>query len=131
MQPLWSAERSLNSADPAAQDTATAHDPGGRARHRLHSTRAARGLARFRRRGSSGSRRAGIGAYLRWPKALGGEGWQKPRMAWLIRIALLAGGALAALLVARDAPNFPVLEAMMALLVIAAALVALALLRKR
>lgn len=49
----------------------------------------------------------------------------------LIRIPLLLAGAIAALFVARDAPNFEVVEGMIAIAVIAAVVVALALLRKR
>lgn len=49
----------------------------------------------------------------------------------LIRIPLLLAGAIAALFVARDAPNFAVVEGMIAIAVIAAVVVALALLRKR
>lgn len=49
----------------------------------------------------------------------------------LIRIPLLLAGAIAALFVARDAPNFEVVEGMIAIAIIAAVVVALALLRKR
>lgn len=49
----------------------------------------------------------------------------------LIRIPLLLAGTIAALFVARDAPNFEVVEGMIAIAVIAAVVVALALLRKR
>ena len=49
----------------------------------------------------------------------------------LIRIPLIVAGALAALFVARDAPNFAVVEGMIAVAIIAAVVVALAPTRKR
>jgi hypothetical protein len=52
-------------------------------------------------------------------------------MAWLIRLVLVAAGALAALFVARDAPNFGVVEGMFGVAIIAALVVALALLRRK
>ncbi|MGG5812264.1 hypothetical protein [Falsiroseomonas sp. CW058] len=52
-------------------------------------------------------------------------------MGWLLRIVLLAAGALAALFVARDAPNFGVVEGMFAVAIIAAVVVVLALTRRK
>jgi hypothetical protein len=52
-------------------------------------------------------------------------------MAWLVRIALLAGGAVAAWFVAPDAPNYSVVQGMMAIVVIAIAVFAAALIRRR
>ena len=49
---------------------------------------------------------------------------------WL-RIPLVMAGAIAALFVARDAPNFTVVEGMIAVAIIAAVVVALALIRRR
>jgi len=49
----------------------------------------------------------------------------------LIRIPLLLAGAIAALFIARDAPNFAVVEGMIAIAVIAVVVIALALLRRR
>jgi hypothetical protein len=49
---------------------------------------------------------------------------------WL-RIPLALAGAIAALFVARDAPNFTVVEGMIAVAIIAAVVVALALTRRR
>jgi hypothetical protein len=48
-----------------------------------------------------------------------------------VRTILALAGMVAALLVARDAPNFPVVEAMIGLLIIAFLVVVLALLRRR
>jgi len=52
-------------------------------------------------------------------------------MPWLIRILLLAAGAITALFVARDAPNFVVIEGMVATLIIAAIVLVLALTRRK
>lgn len=52
-------------------------------------------------------------------------------MAWLLRILLVAAGAIAALFVARDAPNFAVVEGMVAVALIAAIVLVLALTRKK
>jgi hypothetical protein len=52
-------------------------------------------------------------------------------MGWIVRVALLAGGALAALFVARDAENFSVVQGMMAVAVIAVLVLLAALLRRR
>lgn len=49
----------------------------------------------------------------------------------LVRIVLLAAGAIAALLVARDAPNFPVVEGMVGIAIIAAVAIGLALIQRR
>lgn len=49
----------------------------------------------------------------------------------LLRILLALAGLIAALLVARDAPNFEVVEGMIAIALITGALVALALVRRR
>ena len=49
----------------------------------------------------------------------------------LIRIPLIVAGALAALFVARDAPNFAVVEGMIAVAIIAAVVAALAFTRRR
>jgi hypothetical protein len=51
-------------------------------------------------------------------------------MGWIIRAALLVGGALAALLMGREAEGFPVLQGMLALAAIAAVVVLGALLRR-
>jgi hypothetical protein len=50
---------------------------------------------------------------------------------WLIRIALLAGGGIAALFVARDAESFGVVQGMMAIAILAVAVIAAALIRRR
>jgi hypothetical protein len=50
---------------------------------------------------------------------------------WLARVLLVAAGAITALFVARDAPNFQVIEGMVGIALIAAVVVALALLRRR
>ncbi|MBY0338027.1 MAG: hypothetical protein K2X11_15540 [Acetobacteraceae bacterium] len=50
---------------------------------------------------------------------------------WLVRLALVAGGALAALFVARDSPNFTVVEGMMTVAIIAACVIGAALIRRR
>jgi hypothetical protein len=52
-------------------------------------------------------------------------------MSWLLRILLLAAGAIAAIFVARDAPNFPVVEGMVAVALIAAIVLVLALTRRK
>lgn len=52
-------------------------------------------------------------------------------MGWLLRILLLAAGAIAALFVARDAPNFVVVEGMVAVALIAAIVLVFALTRKK
>jgi hypothetical protein len=61
--------------------------------------------------------------------------WQNPDggipMAWLVRIALLAGGAVAAWFVAPDAPNYSVVQGMMTVFIIAIAVFAAALIRRR
>jgi hypothetical protein len=49
----------------------------------------------------------------------------------LIRLPLMIAGGIAALFVARDAPNFQVVEGMFALAVIAVVVLALALMRRR
>jgi hypothetical protein len=50
---------------------------------------------------------------------------------WLIRIVLVAAGAVAALFVARDAENFGVVQGMVAVALIAAVVLVLALLRRK
>ena len=52
-------------------------------------------------------------------------------MAWLIRGLLVAAGAITALFVARDAPNFAVIEGMVATVIIAAIVLVLALTRRK
>lgn len=52
-------------------------------------------------------------------------------MAWLVRLALLAGGAVAAWFVAPDAPNYSVVQGMMTVAIIAAAVFAAVLIRRR
>ncbi len=52
-------------------------------------------------------------------------------MAWLLRILLVGAGAITALFVARDAPNFVVIEGMVATVIIAAIVLTLALTRKK
>jgi hypothetical protein len=52
-------------------------------------------------------------------------------MNWLLRGLLIAAGAIAALFVARDAPNFAVVEGMVAVVLIAAIVLVLALTRRR
>jgi len=52
-------------------------------------------------------------------------------MAWLLRILLVGAGAITALFVARDAPNFVVIEGMVATVIIAAIVLTLALSRKK
>lgn len=52
-------------------------------------------------------------------------------MGWLVRLLLLAAGAIAALFVAREAENFGVVQGMVAVALIAALLVALALARRK
>lgn len=50
---------------------------------------------------------------------------------WLVRIVLLAAGAVAALFVARDAENFSVVQGMVAVGLIAAIVLAIALTRRK
>lgn len=50
---------------------------------------------------------------------------------WIVRIILLAAGAVTALFVAQDAPNFSVVQGMVAVALIAAVVVAFALLRRK
>lgn len=52
-------------------------------------------------------------------------------MTWLLRIALLAGGTVAAWFVAPDAPNFTVVQGMMTVAIIAVCVIAAALIRRR
>ncbi|NKC34188.1 hypothetical protein [Falsiroseomonas selenitidurans] len=52
-------------------------------------------------------------------------------MSLLLRGLLLVAGAIAALFVARDAPNFGVVEGMVAVLLIAAVVLVVALTRRR
>ena len=52
-------------------------------------------------------------------------------MAWLLRIALLAGGVVAAWFVAPDAPNYTVVQGMMTVAIIAACVVLAALINRR
>jgi hypothetical protein len=52
-------------------------------------------------------------------------------MTWLLRGLLAAAGAIAALFVARDAPNFMVVEGMVATVLIAAIVLVLALTRRK
>lgn len=52
-------------------------------------------------------------------------------MAWLLRILMLAGGALAALFVAPDSPNYTIVEGMMTVVIIAVAVLAAALIGRR
>lgn len=52
-------------------------------------------------------------------------------MAWILRIAMLAGGAVAAWFVAPDAPNYTVVQGMMTVAIIAACVVAAALIKRR
>jgi uncharacterized membrane-anchored protein len=53
------------------------------------------------------------------------------RMGVLVRVLLLAAGAVAALFVARDAPNFGVVQGMVAVVMIAAVVVAVAVGRRK
>ncbi len=50
---------------------------------------------------------------------------------WLVRLLLVAAGAVAALFVARDAENFTVVQGMVAVALFAAAVLALALFRRK
>jgi hypothetical protein len=50
---------------------------------------------------------------------------------WIIRIILVAAGAVTALFVAQDAPNFSVVQGMVAVVLIAAVVLAVALLRRK
>jgi len=52
-------------------------------------------------------------------------------MQLIVRVALLAGGAVAALFVSRDAPNFDVVQGLMAIAVIAVVVAGFALTRRR
>jgi hypothetical protein len=52
-------------------------------------------------------------------------------VSWLIRLLLAGAGAVTALFVARDAPNFVVIEGMVATVIIAAIVLVLALTRKK
>jgi len=52
-------------------------------------------------------------------------------MAWLLRIALLAGGTVAAWFVAPDAPNYGVVQGMMTVAIIALSVLAAALIGRR
>lgn len=52
-------------------------------------------------------------------------------MGILVRLALVAGGAVAALFVARDAPNFGVVQGLMSVAVIAAVVAVVALSRRK
>jgi hypothetical protein len=52
-------------------------------------------------------------------------------MTWIIRLLLIAGGALAALLVERDAPSFAIVQGMMAVLVLVAVIASFAFWRRR
>lgn len=56
---------------------------------------------------------------------------REERMGLLLRGLLVVAGAIAALFVARDAPNFAVVEGMVAVVIIAAIVLALALTRKK
>lgn len=50
---------------------------------------------------------------------------------WIIRLLLIAAGALTALFVARDAENFSVVQGMVAVAMIAAAVLLLAVIRRK
>jgi orotate phosphoribosyltransferase len=50
---------------------------------------------------------------------------------WIVRILLLAGGAVAALFVAPDAENFDVVQGMAAVAIFAAVVLAVALLSRK
>jgi hypothetical protein len=50
---------------------------------------------------------------------------------WVIRLLLVAAGAIAALFVAREAENFTVVQGMVAVALVAALVLALALLRRK
>jgi hypothetical protein len=52
-------------------------------------------------------------------------------MTWIIRLLLIAGGLLAALLVERDAPSFVVIQGAMGLLVLVSIVAAFAFWRRR
>lgn len=52
-------------------------------------------------------------------------------MSLVIRLVLIAAGAVAALLVARDSPNFGVVQGMVGVALIAAVVVVLALWRRK
>jgi hypothetical protein len=52
-------------------------------------------------------------------------------MAWIIRVALLAGGVVAAWFVAPDAPNYGVVQGMASVAIIALCVLAAALIRRR
>jgi hypothetical protein len=50
---------------------------------------------------------------------------------WLVRIVLVAAGAIAAVFVARDAANFGVVQGMVAVALIAAVVIGFALTRRK
>ncbi|WP_270936041.1 hypothetical protein [Falsiroseomonas oryzae] len=50
---------------------------------------------------------------------------------WIVRILLVAGGAVAALFVAPDAANFDVVQGMVAVAIVAAVVVAVALFTRK
>jgi hypothetical protein len=50
---------------------------------------------------------------------------------WIVRLVLLAAGAVTALFVARDAGNFDVVQGMVAVALVAAVVLAVALLRRK
>jgi hypothetical protein len=52
-------------------------------------------------------------------------------ISWAIRLILVAAGAIAALFVARDAGNFTVVQGMVAVALIAGAVAAAALIRRK
>ena len=52
-------------------------------------------------------------------------------MAWMVRIALIAGGTVAAWFVAPDAPNYGVVQGMASVVIIAVCVLAAALVRPR
>ncbi|WP_424810830.1 hypothetical protein [Roseococcus sp. YIM B11640] len=52
-------------------------------------------------------------------------------MAWLVRIALIAGGSVAAYFVAPDSPNYTVVQGMMTVLLIAIIVLACVVLPRR
>ncbi len=52
-------------------------------------------------------------------------------MGWLIRLLLAAAGVVTTVFMARDAPNFVVVEGMVAVAIIAAIVLAFALMRKK
>lgn len=50
---------------------------------------------------------------------------------WLVRLLLLAAGAVTALFLAREAENFAVVEGMIAIALVAAAVLLLAVIRRK